>query len=108
MWDENNRSLNGPFEPWHQEADTFDLEVVGKIPLELNGALYRTSSNPHVQPPHPNRYHWFDGDGMIYGVFLRDGRAHASSRWVRTAAFKVEEPFYSTGSRPRSPLFEKQ
>ena len=89
--DENNRSLNGPFEPWHQEADTFDLEVVGKIPLELNGALYRTSSNPHVQPPHPNRYHWFDGDGMIYGVFLRDGRAHASSRWVRTAAFKVEE-----------------
>ncbi|MCV7230309.1 carotenoid oxygenase family protein [Mycolicibacterium komossense] len=91
MWDDNNRSLNGPFEPWHQEANTFDLEVVGEIPRELNGALYRTSSNPHVRPINPDRYHWFDGDGMVYGVFLRDGRAHAANRWVKTAGFKIEE-----------------
>ncbi|WP_197501253.1 hypothetical protein [Mycobacterium sp. 852002-51057_SCH5723018] len=44
MWDNDNRALNGPFEPWHQEANTFDLEVVGEIPGELNGALYEFQS----------------------------------------------------------------
>ncbi|OBG27519.1 carotenoid oxygenase family protein [Mycobacterium sp. 852002-51057_SCH5723018] len=28
---------------------------------------------------------------MIYGVFLRGGKAHAVNRWVKTAGFKVEE-----------------
>lgn len=91
MWEQENRALNGPFEPWHQQASTFDLEVVGQIPAELNGALYRTSSNPHVRPADANRHHWFDGDGMVYGVFLRDGKAQVANRWVETAGFKVEQ-----------------
>ncbi|OBG27520.1 carotenoid oxygenase family protein [Mycobacterium sp. 852002-51057_SCH5723018] len=91
MFKYNNRSLNGPFEPWHQESDAFNLEVVGQIPPELNGALYRTSSNPHVLPLQPDRHHWFEGDGMVYGLFLRDGKAQTVNRWVRTAGYLVEE-----------------
>ncbi len=91
MWEYENRSLSGPFEPWHLESNAFDLEVVGEIPRELNGALYRTSSNPHVGPLHRNRHHWFEGDGMVYGVFLRDGKAQTVNRWVRTAGYLVEE-----------------
>src|SRR5699024_198728 len=32
----------------------------------------------------------FDGDGMLHGVLLRDGRASYRNRWVRTRGF-VEE-----------------
>lgn len=91
MWEFDNRYLNGPHEPWHQESDAFNLDVTGEIPAELNGALYRITSNPHVGPLQPNRYHWFDGDGMVYAVFLRDGKAQTANRWVRTAGYQVEE-----------------
>lgn len=90
MWDSGNSFFNGPFEPWHHETSTYDLEVIGQIPRELNGALYRGSANQHVRPPKPERHHQFEGNGMIYAVFLRDGKAHCTNRWVRTASFDAE------------------
>jgi carotenoid cleavage dioxygenase-like enzyme len=46
MWDTDNKFLNGPFTPWHEETEAFDLEVIGTIPEDLDGALFRTGSNP--------------------------------------------------------------
>ena len=35
-------------------------------------------------------YHWFDGDGMIHGVRIREGRASYLNRYVRTAGWQEE------------------
>ena len=35
-------------------------------------------------------YHWFDGDGMVHGVYLRDGRASYIRKWVQTRALHDE------------------
>jgi carotenoid cleavage dioxygenase-like enzyme len=32
--------LNGPFAPWAEESEAYDLEVVGKIPEDLAHALF--------------------------------------------------------------------
>ncbi|MFD6224392.1 carotenoid oxygenase family protein [Nocardia asteroides] len=90
MWDPTNMFLNGPYAPWHEEGEAFDLEIEGRLPPELNGALYRLSSSPAHRPIDPSRYHWFDGDGMVHAVFLRDGRATYRNRYVATAGLQVE------------------
>src|SRR5690348_13243721 len=84
MWDPNNMFLNGPYAPWREQGEAFDLEIEGRLPDELNGALYRTSVSQFYRPEDPSRYHWFDGDGMIQALFLRDGRATYRNRYVET------------------------
>ena len=37
------------------------------------------------------QYHLFDGDGMVHGVRLRDGRATFSDAWVRTERWRAED-----------------
>ena len=90
MWETDNKFLNGPFTPWHEETEAFDLEVIGKIPDDLDGALFRTGSNPKFKPRNTDRYHWFEGDGMVYATYLRDGKAAYRNKWVMTDALKVE------------------
>ncbi|WP_222115515.1 carotenoid oxygenase family protein [Kocuria palustris] len=90
MWETDNKFLNGPFTPWHEETEAFDLEVIGTIPADLDGALFRTGSNPRFKPRNAERYHWFEGDGMVYAVYLRDGKAAYRNRYVMTDALKVE------------------
>jgi carotenoid cleavage dioxygenase len=75
-----NPFLKDNFAPWRMEGDAADLEVVGAIPRELNGTWYRNGPNPAFEPT--GRYHWFDGDGMIHAITLRDGRAHYRNRYV--------------------------
>lgn len=83
MWDPGNMFLNGPYEPWH-EGGAFDLAIEGQIPEDLNGALFRTSASQYFRPPDPARYHWFDGDGMVHAIYLREGRAaYAAGTWRR-------------------------
>ena len=41
---------------------------------ELDGRLLRIGPNPVVDPD-PATYHWFTGDGMVHGLWLRDGKA---------------------------------
>jgi carotenoid cleavage dioxygenase-like enzyme len=90
MWDPDNMYLNGPFAPWREEGEAFDLEVEGELPADLNGALFRVGSNQHFRPQDTARYHWFEGDGMVHAVYLRDGRASYRNRYVGTAGLKVE------------------
>ena len=49
-WATDNKFLNGPFTPWLEQSEAYDLEVVGQIPADLAGALFRVSSNPRFQP----------------------------------------------------------
>jgi len=80
--------LRGNYSPWPMEGEIHDLVVEGEIPRELDGTLYRNGPNPQFAPR--GRYHWFDGDGMIHALTLRDGKAHYRNRWVRTERFKRE------------------
>jgi carotenoid cleavage dioxygenase-like enzyme len=74
--------MRGNYAPVVDEIESFDLEVTGAIPRELNGRFFRNGANPPVGVV-PS--HWFDGDGMLHGIRLRDGRAEwYRNRWVRT------------------------
>ena len=84
-----NPYLHGPYTPVVSEVTAVDLEVAaGEIPADLYGAYMRNGPNP-VLPP-KGLYHWFDGDGMVHGVYFRDGRASYIRKWVRTRALRDE------------------
>jgi carotenoid cleavage dioxygenase len=83
-----NPFLQGNFAPWRLEGHAPDLEVRGALPRELNGTFYRNGPNPAYEPL--GRYHWFDGDGMIHAITLRDGRASYRNRWVASAGLDEE------------------
>lgn len=85
---ETNPFLQGNFAPWRLEGTADDLEVTGTIPAELNGTFYRNGPNPAYEPI--GRYHWFDGDGMIHAISLREGRASYLNRWVRSRGLLEE------------------
>jgi len=80
--------LNGNYAPWPMEGEIRDLVVEGEIPREIEGTYFRNGPNPQFRPR--GRYHWFDGDGMIHALRIRDGRASYRNRWVRTARFQLE------------------
>jgi carotenoid cleavage dioxygenase len=80
--------LQGNFGPVNEEITADALEIVGQLPKELNGMYVRTGPNPQFAPP--GNYHWFDGDGMLHGVRIADGKASYRNRWVRTAGFEAE------------------
>jgi carotenoid cleavage dioxygenase-like enzyme len=74
--------LEGPFAPIDAEITADDPAVIGEIPRDLSGMFVRNGANPRFEPI--GRYHWFDGDGMLHGVHLADGRATYRNRYVRT------------------------
>lgn len=82
--------LTGFYKPFGAELDAPDLVVEGRLPEELRGTFYRNGPDP-LHPPHPeDRYHVFDGDGMIYAIRLNGGRAAMRNRWVRTRKYDLE------------------
>ncbi len=90
-WDTGNKFLNGPFAPWRGESSEFDLEVLsGQLPDDLAGALFRISSNPRFRPLDLDRYHWWEGDGAVAAVYIRQGRAKFAMKWVETDSMKFE------------------
>ncbi len=86
---DQNPYLEGNFAPWRLEGEAHDLEVIGEIPRDLRGAYYRNGPNPAYEPT--GKYHWFDGDGMIHAVSLRDGRAAYRNRYVLSDGLKEEQ-----------------
>lgn len=93
MWNdqghEDNPYLHDGYAPVLEESVAQEMEVIGEIPKDLNGAYYRNGPNPRFAPQ--GRYHWFDGDGMIHAIQFQDGKATYRNRWVRTGAFRKEE-----------------
>jgi carotenoid cleavage dioxygenase len=80
--------LEGNYAPVKEEVTADDLKVIGKLPPEMDGMFVRTGPNPQFPPK--GAYHWFDGDGMLHGVRVRDGKASYRNRYVRTAGWLEE------------------
>ena len=79
-----NPYLSGRFAPVHREVTVDELKVEGDLPAELVGAYVRNGPNPKF-PPLGSYTYPMEGDGMLHGVWLEDGRARYRNRWVRTA-----------------------
>jgi carotenoid cleavage dioxygenase-like enzyme len=84
----DNPYLHGVFAPTTAEAEAEALEGEGELPADLHGAYFRNGPNPRWRPP--GRYHWFDGDGMVHGVWFEGGRARYRSRWIQTRGLAAE------------------
>jgi carotenoid cleavage dioxygenase len=69
------------------ECDAPFLKIVGELPRELNGTLYRNGPNPQFEVPGA---HWFVGDGMLHAFHLENGRASYRNRWIRTPKWQAE------------------
>ena len=82
-------NLAGGFAPLQMECDAPDLVVEGEIPLELSGAFFRNGPNPQFAPR--GDYHWFAGDGMVHGFYLKEGKVSYRNRWVRTVKWRKEK-----------------
>ncbi|RAY12780.1 apocarotenoid-15,15'-oxygenase [Actinomadura craniellae] len=87
--DDDHPYRTGPWRPQTTEWRADDLTVVaGEIPADLDGVYLRNTENP-VHPA-VERYHPFDGDGMIHVVGFRDGKAFYRNRFVRTDGLLAE------------------
>jgi carotenoid cleavage dioxygenase-like enzyme len=80
--------LRGVFAPVFVEGESSELPVLGEVPLDLRGTLYRNGPNPQFAPR--GHYHWFTGDGMVHAFRLEDGRVTYRNRWMRTPRFELE------------------
>jgi carotenoid cleavage dioxygenase len=83
-----NPYLEGNFAPVRQEITAEALRVIGELPPDLSGMFVRNGPNPQFSPI--GYYHWFDGDGMLHGVQIRNGQASYCNRYVQTKGFKIE------------------
>lgn len=83
-----NPYLDGNFAPVHSEIKCDRLPVIGELPSGLCGLYVRNGPNPQFPPL--GRYHWFDGDGMLHGVHISDGKATYTNRYVQTRGWKIE------------------
>jgi carotenoid cleavage dioxygenase-like enzyme len=80
---------SGAHAPVAQELDSGPLPLAGEIPQDLHGLFVRNSSNPKYPPK--GRYHWFDGDGMVHGLWFEKGEVTYRNRWIQTAQLKAED-----------------
>eukprot|EP00929_Paragymnodinium_shiwhaense_P003391 TRINITY_DN103880_c0_g1_i1.p1 TRINITY_DN103880_c0_g1~~TRINITY_DN103880_c0_g1_i1.p1 ORF type:complete len:555 (-),score=117.03 TRINITY_DN103880_c0_g1_i1:82-1746(-) len=83
-------NFNGAMIPV-KEASEVALEVLrGEIPADLQGVFLRVGPNLPVYPP-SRRTHVFDGDGMIYSVRFKDGKAVYHGRFLETKRYSFEQ-----------------
>jgi len=87
----NSPFLTGAFRPNFKEytADTDSLRVIGKIPEDLWGVYVRNTHNQVHEPL--GKYHPFDGDGMLHGMYFSNGRAEYRNRFIHTTGFLAEK-----------------
>ncbi len=81
--------LNGQYAPVRDERNDSDLSVIGELPDGLVGVYMRNGGNPFFTPA--GRYHVFDGDGMVHGLYLDgEGSATYANRWIRSGGLDLE------------------
>ena len=85
-----NFFLDGNFRPVAEERDAEDMTVIGAIPQDLSGTFLRIGPNP-VHIFSEEKYHTFDGDGMIHAIEFANGAARYRNRFVQTEGFKLEQ-----------------
>ena len=82
--------LHGIFAPVVEETDATDLVVEGELPAEIDGLYLRNGPNPRFTPLGSYVFP-LEGDGMLHGMWLSEGRARYGNRFVRTPALVAEE-----------------
>jgi carotenoid cleavage dioxygenase-like enzyme len=81
--------LTGQYEPVRDERHDVGLQVHGELPAGLRGAYLRNGPNAYFAPP--GRYHVFDGDGMLHGLYLDgEGGAEYRNRWIDSRGLTYE------------------
>lgn len=85
----SNFFLDGNFSPVHEERDTEHMDVIGKIPDDLQGHFLRIGPNPVYVFSEP-AYHTFDGDGMIHALQFTAGKARYRNRFIQNEGFRLE------------------
>jgi len=83
-----NPYLENNFAPVQPEITADTLKVIGELPQDLAGIFLRNGPNPQFPPI--GQYHWFDGDGMLHGVEISNGKATYRNRYIQTAGWKIE------------------
>ncbi len=86
--DANQPDLVGNLFPVPDELDVEHCEVIGELPAGLSGQFVRNGPNPMFEPL--GSYHMFDGDGMLHGVTIEDGKVSYRNRWIRSRGLQVE------------------
>lgn len=81
--------LSGRFAPIDVELDVQELEVEGEVPTDITGMYLRNGPNPQFTPLGSYTYP-MEGDAMLHGVWLENGRARYRNRFVRTQGFRSE------------------
>lgn len=77
---------------WESQPTEFDyeLEVVGQLPAELKGTLYRNGPGLLEVYGTPLK-HPIDGDGMICAITIQNGKAWFKSKYVKTSGYVIEK-----------------
>jgi len=70
------------------EASLYDAEVVGEIPREINGALYRVGGDRYYPTMEDDII--INGDGLFSMLRFEDGHADFLSKYVRTPRLMAE------------------
>jgi carotenoid cleavage dioxygenase len=84
------RNYTGFFSPSGVEAHVRHVPVIdGAIPADLDGTFYRVAPDPQF-PPLAADDIWFNGDGIITAIHLKDGGISLKQRYVHTEKFKLE------------------
>ncbi|KAB8277980.1 carotenoid oxygenase [Aspergillus minisclerotigenes] len=76
--------FSGNYAPIYTVQHAHPCEVQGTIPEEFFGGQYVRNGSNSLQDDDRRDLHWFDGDGMLSGVFFR-----------RMSGSKVQQPLYS-------------
>ena len=90
IWEVDHPYLHGLFAPTREEISAESLTVEhGEIPDDHYGMYVVNGPNQRFKPK--NKYHYYDGDGMLNAIYFKDGGAAYRSRWIRTYEFLAEE-----------------
>ncbi|KAF4386811.1 hypothetical protein F8388_006766 [Cannabis sativa] len=83
--------IAGNFAPVPETPVEHFLPVAGKIPKCIDGVYVRNGANPHYEPV--AGHHFFDGDGMVHAVQIKDGAVSYASRFTETNRLVQERAF---------------
>ncbi len=85
----NQHYLKDKFTPVTEEVN-IKINHENKLFKQLKNSFFaQIGSNPkHVEG---EDYHWFDGDGMIHGIFFNNSFMTYNNKWIQTKRLEVED-----------------